>query len=67
MGQKAATGPPPRHIERRFEINRLAVDFQSRAYEFVVLAVRRCSTKGPVQAGRCQEEPQPVDQGGVAA
>jgi hypothetical protein len=67
MGQKAGTGPPPLGVERRFETNRLAADFQSQAYEQVVPAVSRSWTRRAAQAGEYQDKIQLVDQGGVAA
>jgi hypothetical protein len=44
MGPDASTGPPGPRVERRSETNRLAKDFQARAYEEVLPISRRCST-----------------------
>ena len=46
MAPDASTGPPGLWVERRSETNRLAKDFQARAYE-ELLPVRR---RGPTTA-----------------
>ncbi len=68
MGPDASTGPPRPSVERRFESNRLAKDFQARAYEELLPIIRRC----PVGAATAQAEVawaecQPVQPKGVAA
>lgn len=45
MGPDASTGPPCPDVERRFETNRFAKDFQARAYEELLPVIRRCPTK----------------------
>jgi len=52
MGPDASTGPPGLRVERRSETNRLAKDFQARAYEEVLPISRRCprTTAAPVPA-----------------
>ena len=67
MGQKAAAGPPPLGVERRFETNRWASGFQTQAYEEVVPAVCRSLARRAVEAAGHQEKTKLVDQGGVAA
>jgi hypothetical protein len=42
MGPDSTTGPPGLSVERRYETNRLAKDFQARAYEEVLPIIRGC-------------------------
>jgi len=52
MGPDASTGPPGLRVERRAETNRLAKDFQARAYEEVlpILSSYSSTTVATVQA-----------------
>jgi hypothetical protein len=69
MGPETITGPPRPSIERRFETNRLAKDFQARAYEEVLPIIRRCPTATVVTAPAnvAWAEFQPNQAKGVAA
>jgi hypothetical protein len=59
MGPDASTGPPRSRVERTCETNRLAKDFQARAYEELLPIIRRGPRRAP--------ETEPVAQKGVAA
>lgn len=64
MGPDASTGPPP-HVQRHCETNRLAKDFQARAYEEVLPIICRLRTPTAVTAARTKTER--VQQGSMAA
>jgi hypothetical protein len=49
MRLTAATGPPHLGVQRRFETNRLAKDFQARAYEGVMPLVRGPKSEAAAQ------------------
>jgi hypothetical protein len=68
MGPDASTGPPP-YVQRQFETNRLAKDFQAKAYEEVLPIIRRQRTPTTVTALsiRAGTETERVQQGGMAA
>jgi hypothetical protein len=69
MGPVASTGPPRPGVERRFETNRLAKDFQARAYEELLPIIRRCpsGTAATAQAEVAGAETEPIQTKGVAA
>jgi hypothetical protein len=69
MGPDASTGPPRPSVECRFETNRLAKDFQARAYEELLPLIRRCpsGTAAAAQAEVAWAESQRVQAKGVAA
>jgi hypothetical protein len=68
MGPDASTGPPP-YVQRRCETNRLAKDFQAKAYEQVLPIIRRLWTPTTVTAANqvAGTETERVQQGGMAA
>lgn len=66
MGPNASTGPPP-YVQRHFETNRLAKDFQARAYEEVLPIIRRLGTATAVTARSRVTETERDQQGGIAA
>jgi hypothetical protein len=69
MGPDVSTGPPGLRVERRSETNRLATDFQVRAYEELLPMLRRCSrtTAATVQADVAWTPSKRSSQKGVAA
>jgi hypothetical protein len=69
MGPDASTGPPGLRVERRSETNRLAKDFQIRAYEELLPIIRRqpTTTAAPVQAEVAWTPSHHNSQKGVAA
>lgn len=69
MGPNASTGPPRPGVERRFETNRFAKDFQARAYEELLPIIGCCpsGTAAPAQAEVAGAETERVQREGVAA
>jgi hypothetical protein len=69
MRPDASTGPPRPSVERRSETNRLAKDFQARAYEELLPIIGRCpgGTAALTQAEVACAENERVQQKGVAA
>ena len=69
MGPDASTGLPGLRVERRSETNRLAKDFQVRAYEELLPILRRCcaTTATTVQADVVWTPSKRNSQKGVAA
>ena len=64
---KASTGPPRVQVQRRFETNRLARDFQARAYQEVMPLVRRAKTEVATAIKVVAVAERGVPQKGVAA
>ncbi len=63
------TSSGPLGVQRQFETNRLAKDFQARAYEEVVPVVgrSRTGTAATGRAGAGEEQTKVLSQGGSAA
>ncbi len=69
MKAEAFTGPARARVQRQFESNRLAKDFQAQAYEEVLPVARRSGTRAAAM-GRTEvqvAQAKPVRSGGVAA
>jgi len=66
MKKSVGTGPPPLAVSRRFETDRLAKDFQIRAYE---QAAREAAmpAKTPKEQLAVGQETEAPSQGGIAA
>jgi len=69
MRAEASTGPTRPRVQRQFESNRLAKDFQARAYEELLPLCRRCPS-GPAalaQVAVAWADQEAVQAQGVAA
>lgn len=69
MEPAAAVTPPRLGVQRQFEVNRVAKDFQARAYELVLLVGGFFSARAATtdQTGAGLEQRATVSQRGVAA